>query len=245
MRRKPATAVPRENKLRDTELVRRIIAGDHNAFRLLVRRYNRMLFRVARSILKDDVEAEDAMQQAYMSACRAIDAFRARAKLSTWLVRIVVNEAIALSRKRSRRTNLISPDGDAEYPGETAEPNLNTATPEQPEHATQRMQMRRMLEASIDALPDALRTVFILRAVEEMTVKETAIALDVPEATVRTRFFRAKRLLREALSREIDEVSFDDVFPFAGAYCDRVVVAVLAGLKECSHPLGTKLMPRS
>jgi RNA polymerase sigma-70 factor (ECF subfamily) len=105
MRRKPAAA-PRQHKLRDTELVRRIIAGDHSAFRLLVWRYNGMLFRVARSILKDDVEAEDAMQHAYMSACRAIDAFQGRAKLSTWLVRIVVNEAIALSRKRSRRADL-------------------------------------------------------------------------------------------------------------------------------------------
>ena len=244
MRRKPATAAPRKSKVRDTELVRAIIAGDPNAFRLLVRRYNRMLFRVARSILKDDIEAEDAMQQAYMSACRAIDAFRARSKLSTWLVRIVVNEAIALSRKRSRRANLVSPSEDAEHHRETAASDTNIATPEQPEHATQRMQIRRMLEANIDALPDELRTVFILRALEEMTGRETAIALDIPEATVRTRFFRAKKLLRETLSREIDEVSFDDVFPFAGAYCDRIVAAVLAGLRECNHPLGTNLMPR-
>ena len=217
--------------LPDTEIARLIAFGDRGAFELLMRRYNQTLYRTARSILKDDAEAEDAVQEAYMLAYRAMGAFRGEAKLSTWLIRIVVNEAIARSRKRSRRAEIIQLGGEAVSDANPGEESMNQATPEQPEHAAVRAQTRRLLEGKIDALPEAFRTVFVLRALEELTVEETAASLGIPAATVRTRFFRAKGLLREALAREID-FAYGDAFAFAGARCDRIVAGVLARLED-------------
>jgi RNA polymerase sigma-70 factor (ECF subfamily) len=217
--------------LPDSEIARRVAAGDQDAFCLLMRRHNQTMYRAARGILKDDAEAEDAVQEAYMLAYRAMDKFRGEAKLSTWLVRIVVNEAIARMRKRSRRAEVIRIGGESEQDSQVAEVNMDESTPEQPEQAASRAQARRLLETKIDELPDAFRTVFLLRAVEEMGVEEVALCLGIPEATVRTRFFRAKGLLREALSREID-FAFEDAFSFAGERCDRIVAGVLARLKD-------------
>ena len=218
-----------EQRLSDTALARRVSAGEHDALRLLMRRYNQTLYRTARSILKDEAEAEDAVQEAYLLAYRGMSKFRGEAKLSTWLVRIVVNEAIARARKRGRRAEIIQLSGGTQPQAETVETNMNQATPEQPDHSMQRTQTRRLLEAKIDELPNAFRTVFVLRALEEMSVEETASCLAIPEATVRTRYFRAKGLLREALAREIDFV-FDDAFSFGGERCDRIVESVLARL---------------
>jgi RNA polymerase sigma-70 factor, ECF subfamily len=218
--------------LPDTEIARRVALGDRDAFELLMRRYNQILYRTARSILKDDAEAEDAVQESYMLAYRAIGAFRGDAKLSTWLIRIVVNEAIARARKRSRRAEVIQlSSGESEPDTDASEEYMNEATPEQPDHAAVRAQTRRLLEGSIDALPDAFRTVFVLRALEELTVEETAATLGIPAATVRTRFFRAKGLLREALAREID-FAYGDAFAFAGGRCDRIVAGVLGRLND-------------
>jgi len=216
----------------DTEIARRIGLGDRHAFELLMRRYNQTLYRTARSILRDDAEAEDAVQEAYLLAYRAMGAFRGDAKLSTWLIRIVVNEAIARSRKRSRRAQIIQLSSGAPEPeADVPEENMSESTPEQPEHAAMRTQTRRLLETKIDALPEAFRTVFVLRALEELTVEETAASLGIPVATVRTRYFRAKGLLREALAREVD-FAFGDAFAFAGGRCDRIVAGVLARLED-------------
>lgn len=222
---------PAKKEFSDAEIARRIAAGDEDAFCLLMRRNNQALYRAARSILKDDAEAEDAVQEAYLLAYRAMSRFRGEAKLSTWLVRIVVNEAIARSRKRSRSAEIIRLDGDMR-PGDAArEVSLDETPSEQPEQGTLRAETRRLLENKIDGLPDTFRAVFVLRAVEEMTVEETALALDIPESTVRTRFFRARGLLREALAREIDFV-IEDAFAFDGVRCDRIVAGVLA-LAKC------------
>lgn len=227
----PAPVKTAVKDLSDTELARRIALGDPEAFEVLMRRYNQTLYRTARSILRDDAEAEDAVQEAYMLAYRAIGAFRGEAKLSTWLIRIVVNEAIARSRKRGRRAQIIELSGAQEPDADLSEENMDEAAPEQPEHAAVRAQTRRLLEAKIDALPEVFRTVFVLRALEELTVEETAVSLDIPVATVRTRYFRAKGLLREALAREVD-FAYGDAFAFAGARCDRIVAGVLARLKD-------------
>jgi RNA polymerase sigma-70 factor (ECF subfamily) len=227
----PATAAIAYGKLTDLELAQRIAAGDKGAFELLMRRHNQILYRTARSILKDDAEAEDAAQEAWLLAYRAIGNFRGDAKLSTWLVRIVVNEAISRGRKRSRGAEVIQLSGETLGDAEAVEENVNRTLPEQPEHAAQRAQTRKLLEAKIDELPDAFRTVFVLRALEELSVEESAVALDIPEATVRSRFFRARGLLREALSKEID-LAYGDAFAFAGARCDRIVAGVLARLEE-------------
>jgi RNA polymerase sigma-70 factor (ECF subfamily) len=220
-----------EKGLSDAEIVRRISAGDHSAFELLMRRYNRALYRTARSILKDDAEAEDVLQDAYLLVYRGMDKFRGESSLSTWLTRIVVNEAIARTRKSNRRAEVIRLDGDTEWNNDAVDVNMSEATPEQPERAALRAEVRHLLEKKIDGLPDAFRTVFVLRALEEMTVEETSLCLGIPEATVRTRFFRARGLLREALSREID-FAFEGAFAFDGARCDRIVAGVLGRLKD-------------
>lgn len=217
--------------LTDADLVRRIALGEQDAFVLLMRRYNQTLYRTARSILRDEAEAEDAVQEAYMLAYRALGSFRGEAKLSTWLIRIVVNEAVGRARKRNRRAEIIQIAGGPEADAEAAEVNMDAATPEQPDHAAMRAESRRLLEARIDALPEAFRTVFVLRAIEDLSVEETAATLGIPEATVRTRYFRAKGLLREALAREIDH-AYGDAFAFAGERCDRIVAGVLARLED-------------
>jgi len=227
----PATEAIAYGKLTDPELAQRISAGDKQAFEPLMRRHNQILYRTARSILRDDAEAEDAVQEAYLLAYRGMSGFRGDAKLSTWLVRIVVNEAIARRRKRSRGAEVIQLSGETQEDREAVEGNMNETLPEQPEGAAQRAQTRRLLESKIDELPDAFRTVFVLRALEELSVEESAVALGIPEATVRSRFFRARGLLREALSKEID-LAHGDAFAFAGARCDRIVAGVMAKLEE-------------
>jgi RNA polymerase sigma-70 factor (ECF subfamily) len=187
----------------------------------LMRRYNRTLFRTARAILRNDAEAEEAVQDAYLKAFRAMGEFRGDAKISTWLVRIVANEALMRRRKLGRGAEVVELNMGMHVPsGEEA-----------PEHAAARGQVRELLEAKIDGLPDAYRAVFMLRGVEELSVEETAQALDLPEATVRTRFFRARAMLRESLSREIDH-AFDKAFGFDGERCDRLVAGVLAALTK-------------
>lgn len=214
----------------DFEIAQRIAVGDRDALERLMRLNNRRLYRTARSILRDDAEAEDTVQECYLLAYHAMGKFRGNAKLSTWLVRIVANEAIARLRKRSRHAELIHFNGMTDEFSEDAEVNVGTS-PEQPEDAAVRAEMRRLLESKIDRLPDAFRTVFVLRAVEEMTAEEAGACLGIPTATVRTRYFRAKGLLREALAREID-FSMEDAFNFDGERCDRIVAGVLQRLVE-------------
>jgi RNA polymerase sigma-70 factor (ECF subfamily) len=157
-------------------------------FEKLMRRHSRMLYRAARAILHDDAAAEEALQEAWLRAYRAIDTFRGESKLSTWLVRIAVNEALARRRKDQR---CLAVGGDAEHV---------TLEQDEPEGMAQRSELRRRLYGGISDLPPAFRSVFMLRAVEGLTVGETAAALHIPESTVRTRFFRARGQLREALS---------------------------------------------
>jgi RNA polymerase sigma-70 factor (ECF subfamily) len=220
MRPRVAASLP------DHELAARAAAGDGAAFAAIMRRHNRLLFRTARSILKSDCEAEDALQEAYLRAWRAIDGFRAEAKLSTWLARIVINESLARLR-RGRSAQVIPLDTTSELePHEPMEDRMEDDPDQQPERVVMRAELRRLMEARIDHLPEAFRTVFILRAVEEMSVEDVAVALDLPEATVRTRLFRARGLLREGLSHDID-LATSDAFSFDGERCDRIVASVL------------------
>jgi RNA polymerase sigma-70 factor (ECF subfamily) len=202
---------------------------DLREFEALMRRYNRTLFRTARAILRDDAEAEDAVQEAYIKAIRAIGNFRGDAKLSTWLTRIVANEALERLRRRPKAEVLpLEPDIEPM-------PHDDVVPPETPEASAMRAETRRIVERRIDALPEAFRTVFVLRVVEEMTVEETAAALAIPEATVRTRLFRARSLLRESLAREVDLV-IDDAFGFAGERCERITATVLQRLADEKSP---------
>jgi RNA polymerase sigma-70 factor (ECF subfamily) len=211
----------------DVELAAHASAGDELAFECIMRRHNRLLFRTARSILKSDDETEDALQEAYLRAWRALGGFRADARLSTWLVRIVINES--LGRLRRRGAQVIPLDAVVDSAEHPMEPRIEDDPDQRPDRLAMRAEVRRLIEARIDLLPDAFRTVFMLRAVEELSVEEIAAVLDIPEATVRTRFFRARGLLREGLSRDVD-LAIGDAFSFAGARCDRIVAGVLARL---------------
>lgn len=209
----------------DAELVSLAVAGNDAAFAMIMRRYNRLLFRSARSILKNDDDTQDAVQEAYLRAWRALASFRSDAKLSTWLVRIAVNEALGRLRRSGARVIPLSASADVD--GETPEMQMQANPDDQPESTAMRAQVRQQIEARIDTLPDQYRTVFMLRGVEELTVEEVAVVLDIPEATVRSRFFRARGILREGLSRDID-MAIGDAFSFAGLRCDRIVEGVLA-----------------
>lgn len=213
----------------DLELVRRIIAGEKSAFEQLMRRNNRRLYRIARSIVQDDAEAEDVLQEAYLQAFRRIDTFRGEAQLLTWLTRIVVNEAIVRKRKVSRRAQVIRLDGDIEPHLEDTETGMGITEDGSPERQAMRAEARQLLERKIDQLPDAFRTVFVLRVVEEMTVEEVSAVLGIPDATVRSRHFRARSMLRESISREFDFV-LEDAFSFDGERCDRIVAGTLGRL---------------
>jgi RNA polymerase sigma-70 factor (ECF subfamily) len=223
----PSAPVPKPASADDdAELVGRIAGHDQAAFEVLTRRHNGRLFRVARAILKDDAEAEDALQDAYLDAYRHIDDFHGGARLSTWLTRIVINQALMRLRKH-KRDRIVVPFGDGSgTEPDQAEADVADERSESPPGATLRAEIRRALERRIDELPTAFRTVFVMREVEDMTVDETAECLSIPAATVRTRLFRARALLREALARDMDMATVD-VFGFAGERCDRIVAAVL------------------
>ena len=217
-------AAPNPASLDDDALLRRIRAGDRDGFTDLMRRFNRRLYRVARSVLRDDAEAEDAVQDAYLQAYRALPTFRGESALGTWLTGIVVNAALMCQRKTGRLAEVIELGADVGS-DDAPQPRDQLDEPAQPELAALRAQTRRLIETGIDKLPAAFRTVFVLRAVEELTVEETAATLGIPEATVRTRYFRARAMLREALAREID-FAIEDAFGFDGERCDRIVDVV-------------------
>jgi RNA polymerase sigma-70 factor (ECF subfamily) len=212
----------------DRALVKRIAADDHAAFECLMRRHNSRLFRIARAILKEDADAEDAVQDGYLDAFRHIAEYRGDAQVTTWLTRIVINQALMRLRRHKRERAVVRfPTGGRD--DERDPPEVVDRHAESPAAATFRAEIRAMVEGRIDELPAAFRTVFVMRDVEEMTVQETAECLGIPAATVRTRLFRARALLRDALAREIDSATLE-VFGFAGERCDRIVARVLAAL---------------
>lgn len=211
----------------DLELALRAASGDEMAFEAIMRRHNRLLFRTARAILKSDTDAEDVVQQAYLQAWQALGDFRADAKLSTWLVRIVVNEALGQLRRRQLKVvpleavMVSTTQMDASWQQDDMDRS--------PDRAAMRSELRRIMEARIDLLPDDFRRVFMLRGVEEMNVEEVSQILEIPEATVRTRFFRARSMLREGLSQDLD-MALSDAFTFDGERCNHIVSLARARL---------------
>jgi RNA polymerase sigma-70 factor (ECF subfamily) len=218
---KPLAALPDLNDCSDAELAALCAQGQVEAFEPVMRRHNRLLFRTARAILRSDEDAQDVLQEAYLKAWHALARFRGEARLSTWLVRIVVNEAV--SRRRGPEAVLTLVEEPDEEAADEADPG--------PDALLMRGQMRALMERRIDALPEAFRTVFMLRAVEELSAVEVAELLQLPEATVRTRYFRARAALREMLAQDID-LATADAFAFAGARCDRIVARVMARLRR-------------
>lgn len=209
----------------DHELLARMRTGDADAFALLMRCNNQRLYRLARGILNDEGEAEEAVQEGYLRAFTHLDSFKGEASLATWLARIVVNEA--LGRRRRQRPSVDV--ADLEHLPADGDSALAAPTATSPEQIAARREIRRTIERAVDALPDPFRFVFVMRAVEQLSTRETARCLGIPEETVKTRLHRANKALREALSDEFAAI-WDDAFPFAGARCDLIVARTLAGL---------------
>jgi RNA polymerase sigma-70 factor (ECF subfamily) len=215
--------------LDDVALVQRCRDRDRQAMRHVITANNQRLFRAAWSILKDRSEAEEAVQAAYLSAFSAIDRFESRSSLSTWLTRIVINEALGRMRAQKRRRERLESAGVAmidAYRDRLAQASQAPA----PDAAVAREQLRLLIERAVGQLPDAFRSVFVLREVEGLSVEETAEALGVPEATVKTRLHRARTKLQQALAPEVKGV-LSGSFPFAGADCAALTERVMAMIR--------------
>jgi len=221
--RKPAAALSTD----EADLVARARTGDAGAVRLIVRQHNQRLYRIARSIVRDDGEAEDVLQEAYARAFTSLATFRGEARLGTWLARIVMNEA--LGRLRGRRPTVALDAAIAVAPEAEIIPFPNANPQIDPETAVAQRELRALLERAIDELPDSFRTVLIARLIEGMSVEETAELLGIVPETVKTRLHRARRLLRDAMEKHIGP-AMGDAFPFAGRRCERVAERVIARL---------------
>lgn len=218
-----------DNAVADAELARRCAKGDRQAIVEVIAANNQRMFRTAWSILKSRTEAEEAVQSAYMQAFSAMSLFEGRSALSTWLMRIVVNEALGRKRAEKRRRLALEQEGVAVIE-KYRETLMRGSAVEAPDDALGRGQVRALLERSVAALPDAFRTVFVLREVEGLSVEQTAQILGVPEATVKTRSFRARRRMQELLEPELG-TALSGTFPFAGADCATLTARVLEALK--------------
>jgi len=214
----------------DTELIARALRRDEAAVRAIVQRHNRRLYRLARSIVRNDVEAEDVLQEAYLRGFANLATFRGESGLGTWLGRIVINEALG----RLRRERPMEELTDRAEAGAGQAPALGEVIPfpgEQidPERTMAQRQIHSLLERAIDELPDAFRTVLVARVIEDMSVEETAELLGLQPETVKTRLHRARKLVRSALEQQIGS-ALTETFPFAGRRCERMADAVVARL---------------
>jgi len=220
------TIQPNLQQLSDEEVVRRVLEGETALFEVIMRRYNQRLYRVSRVVLRDDSEAEDVMQDAYVRAYEHLDQFEGRAAFSTWLTRIALHEALARKRRRKPIQEL---DAMQEMKGDSM-PILKSSKPD-PEAETAQAQVRQLLEGAIQSLPEPYRVIVVLREVEEMDVAETAETLGVSESVVKTRLHRAHAMLRRELhSRARGRVT--DLYAFHAPRCDRVVKAVFERIRE-------------
>jgi RNA polymerase sigma-70 factor (ECF subfamily) len=210
--------------LDDIELVQRALARDGNAFRTIMQKYNRRLYRIARSILRNDSEAEDVVQEAYMHAFTRLDSFRGDSSLPTWLARITINEA--LGRLRTQRSTVDIMTFEARMTAAEIIQFPLTSRSDDPERTMAQRQILQLVEQATDNLPEVYRIVFITRVIEGMSVEDTAEILGIRPETVKTRLHRARRLLREQLDNQIGPVLMD-AFPSAGQRCERTTVAVL------------------
>ena len=206
----------------DLMLVQRALARDAGAFRTIIKTYNQRLYRIARGILRNDAEAEDVVQEAYVRAFANLATFRGDSSLATWLSRIVINEALGRLRKR-RRTVAMPENPEAQIIRFPLNPS------DDPERTMAQRQILALVERATDCLPDIYRMVFVARVIEGLSMEETADLLGVRPETVKTRLHRARSLLRKALDDEIGPVLLD-AFPFAGRRCERLTKAVMGQL---------------
>ena len=223
------TAKQTAEKLGDDQLVELARARDEAAVRALTQRYNRRLFRVARSILRDDAEAEDVVQETYVRAITGLEHFRGDASFGTWITRIAMNEALGRLRRR-RPTVDWETHGENRMPAEIINFPLSAASSD-PERTMAQGEIRAVLEHAIDELPDVFRAVFVARVVEGMSVEETADLFGLQAETVKTRLHRARNLLRDALDKRLGP-ALTSTFPFDGHRCERMTDNVVRRLCE-------------
>ena len=210
----------------DAELVRRALARDPNAFRFIMQRHNRRLYRIARSVLRDNTDAEDVVQEAYAAAFNHLKDYRGESSLAAWLSRIALNEALGRLRHKRTVENFAALEEVTE--GAVIQFPLS-AQNDDPERTMAQRQILQLVERATDALPDVYRLVFVTRVIEGMSVEETAELLGIKPETVKTRLHRARQLLRDQLDKEIGPV-LTNAFPFAGRRCQRVTAAVMLRL---------------
>ena len=211
--------------LSDEEVVARVLAGETALFELLMRRYNQRVYRVARGILRNDAEAEDVMQDAYVRAYQHLSQFAGRAKFSTWLVRIAVHEALARVQRRSRFESI------EEEPEGVGKMSVLVSNRPDPEKSAANAQTSVLLESAILALPESYRTVLMMRDVEEMSTAETAECLEITEENVKTRLHRAHAMLRRDLLARAGAARAN-AFTFGRERCDRLVARVLERIAD-------------
>ena len=213
--------------LTDAELVERVRGGETALFEVLMRRHNQRVYRTARAIVKDEAEAEDVMQQAYINAFLHLNQFEKRAQFSTWLTRIALYEALARRRKRRPEESLSMHQEEwFDAPGDPFE--SEQASPERQAYSRE---LGRMIEDAVDALPETYRAVFMLREVEGLTTSETAEGLGVGEEAVKTRLHRARAMVRRTLTNRLGP-STAQAFQFHAVRCDRVVAAVMEAIRN-------------
>lgn len=212
-------------ELEEADLADLFRARDSGAVRFIATRHNQQLFRAAWAILRDSGEAEDAVQSGYLKAFAAIETFEGRSKLSTWLTRIVINEALTRRRSTRRRATFVGDATTIAAESGSADDAHHPADQPNPEHHVANAQLQKILEQALDRLPDIYRIVFILREIEGMTVDEAAVALDILPATIKTRFFRARHMLQADLA-SVDRTELDAFLTFAGDACTSLTARV-------------------
>lgn len=211
----------------DMELVRRALARDGDAFRTIMTSNNQRLYRIARGVVRNDGDAEDIVQEAYVLAFTHLHNFRGESTLATWLSRIVINEALGRRRRNRRLLGLTGQDEGK--PQASIIPFPTNASQDDPERTMAQRQILRLVEDATDNLPTPYRTVFVARVIEGLSIEETAQLLGVKPDTVKTRLHRARRLVRQQLDAQIGPVLLD-AFPFAGRRCERLTAAVMKRL---------------
>lgn len=211
---------PQLQEMKDEEVVERVLAGETALFEIIMRRYNQRLYRISRSVLQNDGEAEDVMQDAYVRAYEHLYQFAGKAAFATWLTRIALHEALARKRRRQRTEEL---DAIQEARGDSM--LIFKSSRPDPEAETAQSQLREVLESAIEALPETYRMIVVMREVEEMDVAETAATLGVSESVVKTRLHRAHAMLRREIHNRA-QGRISDLYAFHAVRCDRVVKAV-------------------
>jgi RNA polymerase sigma-70 factor (ECF subfamily) len=209
-------------------LIARAIENDAAAVRLIMQRNNRRLYRIARSVVRDDNEAEDVVQEAYGRAFTHLREFRGASRLGTWLARIVLNEALGRIRRQRDTVDWASIENRQIEPAQIIPFPIAAAQPD-PERTMAQREIQMLLEQAIDGLPDAFRLVLVARAIEGMSIEDTAELLAIRPETVKTRLHRARTLLRAKLEHDLGP-SLTETFPFEGERCERITASVLERL---------------